>query len=213
MNFQDIILKTRSTRRFNQNKKTETNVLKKLVDYARLSASSSNLQNLKFFLSNEGIKNEKILVTLKWAYYLKDWSEPREGEKPSAFIVVLADTEIHPTIEVDVGIAVQSIRLGATTLGLSSCPVGSIDRQALRKLLRIPEKYDIPIVIAIGEAKEEVVIEKMQKPDNAKYWRDNNGIHHVPKRDLDDIIIEEFKESYKKKKSSIVAAAKSILPF
>ena len=192
MNFQDLITNTRSTRRFNQNRKIEIDTLKKLVNFARLSSSSSNLQTLKYFLSTDCMQNEKIFLSLKWAYYLKDWEEPKEGEKPAGYIIIMSDTEIHPVIEVDVGIAIQSIRLGATSLGLSSCPIGSIDRPILQRLLRIPEKYEISAVIALGEPAEKIVIEDLENSDNTEYWRDENDIHHVPKRKFDDIIILEF---------------------
>jgi nitroreductase len=151
MNFEEIILKNRSYRRFEEDYKITREILKELIGYARLSASSGNIQGLKFYLSDDGLKNEIIFRQLQWAYYLKDWAGPEMGERPSAYIIILGDTEIHTTIEIDVGIAAQSILLGATSMGLGGCLFGSVNRVGLRKELHIPRKFQIPLVIAMGK--------------------------------------------------------------
>ena len=82
----DLVLKNRACRRFDETKKIEKDVLRKLVDLARLSASAANMQPLKFYISNEQEMNNKINDCLKWAGYLKGWS-PQEGERATAFMV------------------------------------------------------------------------------------------------------------------------------
>jgi nitroreductase len=168
------------------------NVLKELVNYARLSASSGNIQGLKFYISTDPENNKLIYSTLRWAYYLKDWKGPEEGERPSAYIVVLGDTEIHKTIEVDVGIAAQSIMLGAVSLGYGGCMIGSLDRVSLRKKLDIPERFDIPLVLALGKPDETIRIENVGEEGEIEYWRDESQVHHVPKRSLQELIIKSF---------------------
>jgi hypothetical protein len=61
------------------------------VNLARLSASAANLQPLRYILSNDPHKNELIFSCLAWAAYLKDWPGPPEGERPSAYIIMLGD--------------------------------------------------------------------------------------------------------------------------
>ncbi len=192
MNFDEIIRKNRSYRRFHENQPVPDKILIQLIDYARLSASSGNIQGLKFYLSNNSEKNAVIFPTLKWAYYLKEWDGPVEGERPSAYIIILGDTEIHKTVDVDVGIAAQSILLGAVSHGFGGCMIASVDRISLRKKLGIPEKYDIPLVIALGKPAETVVIDTVNADGNIEYWRDEYKIHHVPKRDINELIIREF---------------------
>ncbi len=192
MNFDEIIRKNRSYRRFHENQPIPDKVLTQLVDYARLSASSGNIQGLKFFISNKPEKNAIIFPMLKWAYYLKHWDGPSEGERPAAYIMILGDTEIHKTIDVDVGIAAQSILLGAVSHGYGGCMIASIDRVSLRKRLEIPEKYDIPLIIALGKPAETIVIDPVNAEGNIEYWRDEYSVHHVPKRSLDELIIKEF---------------------
>ena len=189
MEFKDLIKRNRSYRRFRQDHTIEIVTLKELVDFARLSASSGNIQGLKFLLSVDEQKNSKIFKHLKWAYYLKNWDGPGEGERPTGYIIILGDTEIHSTIEVDVGIAAQSILLGAVERGLGGCMIGSLNRPGLRKDLKIPLKYQIPLVIALGEPGEEIVLEQVDETGNIQYWRDMNDVHHVPKRSLDEIVL------------------------
>jgi len=186
----DLVIKNRSYRRFHEAFKIGCDTLKELVNLARLSASAANLQPLKYIISCDPHKNSLISPHLKWAGYLKDWPGPQEGERPSAYIIILGDTEISKDFGCDHGIAAQSILLGATEKGLGGCIIGSIDREALRKTLNIPERYEILLVIALGKPKEKVVIEEVGPDGDIRYWRDDKGVHHVPKRKLEHIILE-----------------------
>jgi len=186
----DLISKNRSYRRFHQEIDIKLETLKELVDLARLSASAANMQPLKYILSCQPEKNSLIFPHLAWAGYLTDWPGPCEGERPSAYIIILGDTEIRQSFGCDHGIAAQSILLGATEKGLGGCMIASIQRQELRQALAIPPRYEILLVLALGTPKETVMIETIGPGGDTKYWRDSKGIHHVPKRALDDIIIE-----------------------
>ena len=187
--FKDLILKNRSYRRFNQDVIIEDPLLKELVELASLSASASNLQPLKYILSSDFEKNNQIFSCLAWAGYLKDWPGPSEGERPCAYIVILGDTEISKSFGCDHGIAAQSILLGASEKGFGGCMIGSIKRQKLRKILDIPLRYRILLILALGEPREEVVVDQVGVDKNIKYWRDQENIHHVPKRPLSEIIL------------------------
>ena len=185
----DLILKNRSYRRFYQEVAIELETLRELVDLARLSASAANRQPLKYILSCTPQKNALIFTHLGWAGYLKDWPGPSEGEQPSAYIVMLGDTEIIQSFDTDYGIAGQSILLGAADKGLGGCMIASIQKDGLRKALGILPRYEILVVLALGKPKETVVIEAVKPDGDIKYWRDSEGVHYVPKRSLDDIII------------------------
>ena len=190
---EDLIRKNRSCRRFYQNHAVKPETLEELINLGRLSASAGNLQPLAYVLSCNSKKNEEIFECLRWAGYLKDWPGQEEGERPAAYIVVLNDTAISRDPGCDHGIAVQGIMLGAREKGLAGCIIGSIDRERLRKILELPEKYEILLVLAIGNPKETVVIERLGADGNIRYWRDDNGAHHVPKRSLDDVLVSSYK--------------------
>ena len=186
----ELVTKNRSYRRFYEDVPISLETLRGLVDLARLSASAANIQPLKYVLSCDRKKNALIFEHLAWAGYLKDWPGPSEGERPSAYIIMLGDMELAKNVACDHGIAAQSILLGAVEKGLGGCMIASIQREKLREALGIPLRYDLLLVLALGKPKETVVIEKMGPEGNVKYWRDGEGRHHVPKRSLKEIIIE-----------------------
>ena len=100
----DLVLNNRSRRRFYQESRVELNSLRELVDLARLSASAANMQPLKYILSGDPQKNALIFPYLRWAGYLKEWPGPIEGERPSAYIIVLGDTRISQSLVVTTGL-------------------------------------------------------------------------------------------------------------
>lgn len=184
----DLILKNRSYRRFDQSVPVDTATLEQLIDLARFSASGRNAQSIKYIISNEESKNQKVFSTLAWAGFLSDWPGPAEGERPPAYLIQVLDTEIAKQFFCDDGIAAQSILLGAVEAGLGGCIFRSINKPRLSALLEIPPRYSIINVIALGKPIEKVMLEAM-KNDDYKYWRDNEGVHHVPKRALRDLIL------------------------
>jgi len=186
----DLILKNRSYRRFHQEVKIDMATLRELVDLARVTPSASNLQPLKYLLSNEPKQNALIFAHLAWAGYLKEWGGPAEGERPAAYIIVLKDTTITQATGCDHGIVAQSIMLGAVEKGLGGCMLASVKRNELKAELHIPDHLEILLVLALGKPKEQVVLEKIATDGNIKYWRDEKQVHHVPKRTLEEIIID-----------------------
>jgi nitroreductase len=185
----ELILKNRSYRRFYQTEKISKKQLLEWIDLARNSASARNAQSMKYLLSTEEPLNAQIFEQLAWAGYLTTWKGPEEGERPSAYIVLVNDTLITGNYFCDDGIAMQSILLGATEAGFGGCIIHSVNRNKLREILNLSEQYEILYVIALGKPKETVVLEEMKNGD-MKYWRDENQVHHVPKRALDEIILE-----------------------
>ena len=187
--FADLVKKSRSYRRFYQDVPIEEKTLKELVGLTRYCPSAANLQPLKYSLSFEPEKNALIFRHLAWAGYLKDWQGPAEGERPTAYIVVLGDTTVAKSFGCDHGITCQTILLGAVEKGLGGCMIGSVKRKELREALDIPGHLEILLTIALGKPKEVVQIETVAPDGDIKYWRDSKGIHHVPKRSLDAIIV------------------------
>jgi len=185
----DLIRKNRSCRRFYEDRTVDLATLEDLVNLGRLSASAANLQPLRYILSCHPKANAQIFPCLGWAGYLKDWPGPKAGERPTAYIVILGDAQITKDFSCDHGIAAQSILLGAREMGLAGCMIGSVRRKELTRLLNISDQYRILLVIAIGKPKERAAIDAVAEDGSIRYWRDEKGIHHVPKRSLNDIII------------------------
>ena len=133
--------------------------------------------------------NSQLFDLLAWAGYLTTWPGPVDGERPSAYIVVLNDTLIAGNYFCDDGIAMQSMLLGAVEAGYGGCIIHSVNRNKLRELLNLSEQYEILYVLALGKPVETVVLDEVNDGD-IKYWRDENQVHHVPKRPLDEIILK-----------------------
>jgi nitroreductase len=185
----DLVLANRSYRRFQQSHAIDAATLRELVELATLCPSSGNLQPLRYVLSCDPDKNAKIFQYLAWAGYLSDWPGPTLGERPSAYVVIVGDTQACHTVNCDHGIAAQTILLGAVEKGLGGCIIGSIQREGLRKVLDLPDRYQILLVIALGKPAEKIVLEPVASEGDIKYYRDNSGFHHVPKRSVDQVIL------------------------
>lgn len=190
MSMRELVLRNRAYRRFREEIPVEHGTLKELVDLARYTASAGNKQPLKYLLSWERERNAAIFPHLTWAGYLSDWPGPQEGERPAAYILILGDTSIARQFAYEAGIAAQTILLGAVERGLGGCIIGGFDRGALHACLKIPCEYEILLILALGVPAETVVLEELGPGGDIRYWRDEAGVHHVPKRSLAEIILE-----------------------
>ena len=159
--------------------------ISRCVDAARLSPSGANRQPLRYILINNEELTGKVFSTLRWAGYLPDY-EPSEEEMPRAYIVMLLDKNIRSDPGHDAGIAAMSISMVAYDEGLGSCILGAVDRERLRAILNVPKHLAIVLVVALGYPAENPVVDEVKDGD-IKYWLDQDGILHVPKRDFKDI--------------------------
>ena len=189
MNIKELLLHNRSYRRFKQEPTLSKDDLFDLIDSVRLSPSSQNCQALKFILLHSIKSCNTLFPFTAWAGYLKDWPGPGKAERPTSYIIILNDTNISKISDVDVGIAAQSILLSATEKGFGGCLLGSIKREKIRESFFIDKKYEIPLVIALGKPAENVVIEDIDSGDT-HYYRDTDDTHHVPKRKVEELIID-----------------------
>ena len=191
--FADLVRKNRSFRGFDESRRVAREELLQMADCARLSASSANTQPLKYYLAWEKEIVDRIQPLTGWARGLPELKLPYPGTYPTAFIVICQDREIAPSIptfQKDVGIAAQTILLAAAEMGLGGCMIGSFEAGALREALDLPERLSPQLVVAIGKPAERVVLEETGADGSVSYYRDAEGVHHVPKRRLSDVVIE-----------------------
>ena len=184
MSAYNLILKRRTIRRF-QCKPVPYQILEKCTNAARVAPSGANLQPLEFIIVDRTDLFEEVFGALEWAGYLDGW-KPSKEERPVSYIIVISNKSINPGSRYDVGMAVENILLTALEEGLGGCCIGSINKNKIRDTLNIPENYSIELVVALGYPAEESKIEEFR--DSVRYWRDEKGIMHVPKRRLDSIL-------------------------
>ena len=180
----DLILKNRSYRRWHQDEAIEYETLEEFVDLARLCSSAANRQALKYIISNDPEKNALIFP------YLRIDNDPVEGERASAYIIILEDQGIKMAMPCDFGITAQTIMLAAVEKGYGGVMIGAIDRAGLRKALQLPSHLEILLVLALGTTIEDMVIETMGDDGNTQQWWETKDIRHVPKRPIEDIIVD-----------------------
>lgn len=189
---QEIIARTRTFRRFVEKERIETAVLRDLVDLARLGGSARNGQPWQYMIVNEAELCAKVFPFLGWAGYLSDWKGPVEGERPSAYILCLLNRDWlkgpESEAQFDLGIATQNMLLGAMEHRIGGCRIGAFNPQ-LADLFEMPENLSLSLVVALGKPRETVIMEECKEDDDIKYWRDSNGVHHVPKRSLTSCLI------------------------
>jgi len=191
LKFKDLVLQNRSYRGYDNSVKQTRAELMELVDHARLMPAAKNLQPLKYFLAYEKEVVDLIQEHTKWAGLLADLNLPFEGEKPTSFIVVLQDTDIEPALmqfQKDVGIVAATITLAAAEVGLGCCMIGAYSAAGVKEVMQLPPNLSPVLVIAIGKPNEEIVLTEAEDGDVA-YYRDENNVHYVPKRRLEDIIV------------------------
>ena len=76
--------------------------------------------------------------------------------------------------------------------GLRGCVIAGIKKRVLAEAFDLPDHLEVLLVLALGEPGEEVWIEPIGVDGDVKYWRSPDGVHHVPKRSLDEIITNWF---------------------
>jgi len=152
-----------------------------------LAPSAANLQPLEYIIvDNEQVLPE-VFSTLKWAAYISPSGDPPEGSRPRAYIIIFKNKKAGvPASVYDVGAAMENIILVALEEGIGSCAIASVDRDKLSSILNIPGDYEIPLVLALGYPDENPIEEPFDR--SVKYWKDEKGILHVPKKQLDAVL-------------------------
>ncbi|MHA1239827.1 MAG: nitroreductase family protein [Promethearchaeota archaeon] len=191
MDIEEAIKKRRTIRRFTQ-KPISSEILKRLIDYARVAPMARNVQGLEYVIVENSEIREKLFKLIKFAGSLpEEQRTPEPGREPTAYIIVLVNTEIKPSFfDFDVGAAVENILLGAVKYGIGSCWMANIKARKIKSLLEVADQYQVKHVISLGYPDEESFMEPYE--DSFKYWKNPDGSMHVPKRDLDDIIYKIF---------------------
>lgn len=189
----DLVARTRTVRRFREEVALAPDLLEQLVDLARLGGSARNAQSLCYLIVTEPSLRAALFPLLAWAGYLPDWPGPAAGERPAAYIVCVLDRERQrgPESEAhfDLGISTQNLLLGAAERGVMGCRIGAFNADRVRALLQLDARYQPMLVVALGEPAETVVVETVRTDGDVRYWRDADGVHHVPKRPLGDILL------------------------
>ena len=76
-----------------------------------------------------------------------------------------------------------------TEQGLGGCMIGNFNGNEVKAELGLPE-YLVPmLLVAFGKPDETVVLTEVGEGGSTKYYRDEQDVHYVPKRRLEDIVL------------------------
>ncbi|WP_308773913.1 nitroreductase family protein [uncultured Bilophila sp.] len=190
MDFLELVTGARTCRRFREAEGMPAGTLEWLVECARVTPCGGNAQALRFAAAETPEACAAVFPALKWAGMLTDWDGPEAGERPTGYLVILGEAGTRAKLNaIDAGIAAQTIQLAAYTRDLGCCIFLSFDPRRIRETLGIPENLEPLLVLALGAQKEVRRVETVGADGSVKYWRDAQGVHHVPKRPLKDLLI------------------------
>ncbi|MEW6009267.1 MAG: nitroreductase family protein [Candidatus Omnitrophota bacterium] len=180
------IISRRSIRKFKQ-KQIPKKVIEKILESARLGPSAANLQPCEFIVVDEPERKGELFSALKWAGYIAPSGNPSKEERPLTYIVTITDSrKSKDWALIDASIAMENMILTAWNEGIASCWLGAIDKERIRQILAVPSYYNVEFVLALGYSAEKSVLEEYKR--DVKYWKDDSGVMHVPKRSLKDIV-------------------------
>ena len=190
--FLDLVKQARSHRGFRQDRKVTRQELEHLVECARFTPAARNDQVLKYYLAEEPETVAAIQPLTKWAGALAELHLPRKGAEPVAYIVICLDgslAENPAPYQRDVGIVAQTMLLAAAEMGLNGCMIGSFAAGELREKLGLPEAIKPQLLLALGEGTDRIVITDVGEDGSTTYYRDAEDTHYVPKRTLEQLIL------------------------
>ena len=192
--FREIVIANRSYRGYDESYKFTREKLEEYVDLTRFTPSSVNMQPFKYYVAYEKSNVDTIQKMTKWARALPELNLPYEGKRPTGFIIICQDTNIFSNTNrfmKDVGIVAQTILLQAADDGLGGCMIGNFNAEEVKSILDLSENLLPLLIVALGKPAEKIVITEVKEDGKTDYYRDENDVHYVPKRSLEDILINK----------------------
>ncbi len=187
MGIYETIISRRTIRKFKQ-EKIDPEILKKIVNAGRLAPSAANLQPLEYLIIDDEELKKKVFPNLAWAGYIKPEGDPGEDERPAAYIIILADKKINPAPERDIGASVENMNLTSQEEGIGCCWIGAFKAKEISNIINVPENLKAELILAMGYPLEKPESEDIERGSSIKYYKDDSGTLHVPKRRLKDIL-------------------------
>jgi nitroreductase len=192
MDVYEATVKRRAIRRF-KDKPVSYDILEKCLDAARLAPSGRNQQVCEYIIIDDAEVLPGIFQNIGGSVKLTpDKGGALPANRPKAYIIILinknreTDANRRRITLYDVGMAAENIMLVALEQGIGTCPILMFNEGGLKQALKITDEYDVALVIAMGYPDKSPVAEVAS--DSVEVWVDGQGVRHVPKRRLEDII-------------------------
>lgn len=180
-----LLLRNRSYRGFDNSYKVSREELLKIVQVCTKVPCAKNQQALRFKLVY-GDDVPRMQQYTKWGGALPELNLPFPGTEPSAFIIICSTVAENKWVDIDLGIAAQSMLLKAVELGLNGICIGAFNKGETIREFSL--EHEPVLVLAIGKGAENIQLTHIKPGEPQAYYR-KDGVHFVPKLGLDDIIL------------------------
>lgn len=182
----NLLLKNRSTRGYKKAYKVSLNELERIAGVCSKIPSARNQQVLRMRLVTHNSGADKVLSLIKMGAALPEMHLPFPGTEPEAFIVICSTVAENPMVDIDLGIAAQSMLLKAVEMGLNGLVIAAFNRTKLQEALSLP--HPPLLVLAIGKGDERIELTPIAESESHAYYR-KDGVHYVPKVKASDLIV------------------------
>ncbi len=184
--FEQLVLKNRSYRGYDPTFVVRKDQLHRIIGLCTRIPSACNRQILRFrpVLADEA---DKVRPYIRLGGALKNMKLPLPGTEPNAFVVICSTIEKDHYVDIDLGIAAQTMLLMATQMGLGGICIGAFNHEEVKKALEL--ELEPLLILAIGRPAERIELVPIKEQESHDYWRDEEGIHYVPKIQPEDLII------------------------
>jgi len=175
MDFSELLLKRESVRRYSEKTVAQKDI-ELIMEACRLAPSACNSQPWRFVVVTDPELREKIAR----ATFGKVLRFDRFVLQAPVIVALIAEppnwlSKIGSSIKdkdyylMDIGITAEHFCMQAAELGLGSCMIGWFDEPKIKKLLQIPEKKRIPLLISLGYPEKDTPRKKIRKPPQEVY--------------------------------------------
>ncbi len=183
----ELLTKNRSTRGYKKAYVVSRAELERIAGVCTRIPSARNQQVLRMKLVTHDSGADMVLPLIKMGAALPELHLPFPGTEPEAFIVVCSTVSENPMVDIDLGIAAQSMLLKAVEMGLNGLIIAAFNRAKLQEALSLT--YQPLLVLAIGKSNEHIELTPINEDESHAYYR-RDGVHYVPKVRLEDLLVD-----------------------
>ena len=183
-----LLEKNRSYRGYRKDYVVKREMLERIVAVNAKIPCGKNQQTLRFKLVTKDTGADKVLENIKLGGMLPELHLPFEGTEPEAFIIVCGTTPETKIVDIDLGISMQSMLLKATEMGLNGIIICAFNTAKITEVFHLP--YEPLAIVAIGKGIEKIKLVPIDENESHAYYRDEQGVHYVPKVRAEQLIIE-----------------------
>lgn len=187
VNLESLMERNRSYRGYDKSFEVKREMLERIVAVNTKIASAKNQQVLRFKLVTRETGAEHIIQNMKLGGLLPELHLPFPGTEPEAFIIICSTIPENKFVDIDLGIAAQSMLLKATEMGLNGIMIGAFNKAKVTEAFLLP--YEPLLILAIGKGKERIKLKTIGPEDDKAYYRDEKGTQFVPKLTIEALIL------------------------